>query len=167
LYKLTAVLAAQPSWQTVCDALASNTTLTSLSLNSNRLLPAGTRSVCKALLSCTSLRHLGFSFNEPGVEPALWDLLRAHEALVSVELVEVHERHLPSKAKDEIGRALLANKAGKLGFCHCDVFTLGEETTSLHWPKEASTSDAMLLAGACSRPTRSSRPMGPHPSPPP
>ena len=48
---------------------------------------------------------------------------------------------------DEIGKALLSNKAGQLGFVSCDMFELTEETTALQWPKEASTSDAMLLAG--------------------
>ena len=52
-----------------------------------------------------------------------------------------------SRAKDDIGRALLENKHQKLGFLHCDVFIVSEETKSLVWPKEASTSDAVLLAG--------------------
>ena len=81
-----------------------------------------------------------------GVEPALADPLRAHPALESIELVEAIDRHLPSRAKDDLGRALLENKHQKLGFLHCDVFIVSEETKSLVWPKEASTSDAVLLA---------------------
>ena len=71
----------------------------------------GVRIVRQALLGCTGLKRLGFSYNEPGIEPALADLLRAHPTLVSIELVEALDRHLPSRAKDDIGRALLENKA--------------------------------------------------------
>ena len=76
------------------------------------------------------------------------DFFRQHPSLVSVELVEAVDRHFPNRAKDDLGRALLENKARKLGFLHCDTFVLSEQTTSLSWPKEASTSDAVLLAGA-------------------
>ena len=105
------------------------------------------RTACRALRGTVGLKRLGFSFNEPGTEHALADLLRLHPALESVELVEALDRHLPSRSKDDIGRALMDNKAKALGFLHCDTFVLGEETTSLVWPKEASTSDAVLLAG--------------------
>ena len=115
--------------------------------NNNHLGANGVRIAAKALLTCTGLKRLGLSYNEPGVEPALADLLRAHPALVSVELVEAIDRHLPSRAKDDIGRALTENKAKTLGFLHCDTFVLGQETRSLMWPREASTSDAVLLAG--------------------
>ena len=49
------------------------------------------------------------------------ELLRKHPSLVSVELVEHSDRHLPTRAKDEIGRALLENKSRKLSFLHCDM----------------------------------------------
>ena len=64
------------------------------------------RLIARALLSCSALERLGFSYNEPGPEPALAELLRSHASLTSVELVE-NPRHLPAKAKDELGRALL------------------------------------------------------------
>ena len=144
LVKLTLV----PSeWHMLCEALSTNSTLTNLNLNNNKLGPNGVRVAAKALRGCIALKRLGFSYNEPGVEHALADLLRLHPALCSVELVESLDRHLPSRSKDDIGRALLENKAKTLGFLHCDTFVLSEETTSLSWPKEASTSDAVLLAG--------------------
>ena len=145
LQKLTAESTAD--WNIVCDALSQSSTLTDLNLNNNHLGPAACAFAAKALLTCTGLKRLGFSYNEPGVEPALADLLRAHPALESIELVEAIDRHLPSRAKDDLGRALLENKHQKLGFLHCDVFIVSEETKSLVWPKEASTSDAVLLAG--------------------
>ena len=134
-------------WMKVGDALAGNSTLTALNLNSNRLGGVGTRIVSRALVTCVGLQRLGLSFNEPGVEPALAELMRVHPALTSVELVEALDRHLPSRAKDEVGRALSENPAKTVGFMHCDTFVLSEETKSLVWPKEASTSDAVLLAG--------------------
>ena len=145
LRKLTTV----PSeWSKICTSLSTNSTLTELNLSRNKLGPVGTRIVAKSLLGCTGLRRLGFSYNEPGVEPTLAELFRHHPALESVELVEAIDRHLPSRTKDEIGHALLANKSKTLGFLHCDTFVLSEETRSLVWPKEASMSDAVLLAGA-------------------
>ena len=145
LYRLSMEMT--PLWKRLCDSLAANQTLTDLNLNNNRLQGTGVRMVSRALLTCSSLRRLGFSHNEPVMEPALVDLFRYHPSLVSVELVEDIERHLPSRMKDEIGRALLENKAGKLGFLHCDLFTLSETTDSLEWPEKASASDAVLLAG--------------------
>ena len=137
----------QSEWQHVCDALGTNSTLTNLNLNSNHLGALGVRIASRALIGATALKRLGFSYNEPGVEPALSDLLRAHPSLTSIELVEAIDRHFPSRSKDDVGRALLENKAKKLGFLHCDMFVLSEETKSLVWPKEALTSDAVLLAG--------------------
>ena len=144
LAKLTVVPA---DWLRVCDAIGGNMTLTDLNLNNNHLGPIGVRIAARALSTCTSLKRLGFSYNEPGVEFALADLLRTHPSLVSIELVEALDRHLPSRAKDDIGRSLLENKAKTLGFLHCDTFVLSEDTASLSWPKEALTSDAVLLAG--------------------
>ena len=137
-------------WSRVCEALGTNNTLTDLNLNNNKLGPTGVRIASKALLGCSRLQRLGFSYNEPGVEPSLADLLRAHPSLTSIELVESLDRHLPSRAKDDLGRALAENKARTLGFLHCDVFVLSDQTRSLTWPKEASTSDAVLLAGVLS-----------------
>ena len=135
-------------WSKVCAALSGNTSLTSLNLNSNRLGPSGVRVACRALLGCTGLQHLGLSYNEPGIEPSMNDFFRSHPSLVSVELIEALDRHLPNRAKDDLGKALFSNPARKLGFLQCDQFKLTDETTSLTWPKEASTSDAVLLAGA-------------------
>ena len=118
----------------LADALGASTSLTDLNLNNNTLGPPGVRLVARALLSCTALQRLGFSRNEPAVEPALAELLRGHPSLTSIELVEKLPRHLPAKARDALGRALLENKAGKLGFLHCDVFSLGDSTDALVWP---------------------------------
>jgi hypothetical protein len=73
----------------------------------------------------------GLSHNQPSVEPALAELLRKHPSLVSVELVEHSDRHLPTRAKDEIGRALLENKSRKLSFLHCDMCVRTFMTASL------------------------------------
>ncbi|KOO22422.1 putative leucine rich repeat protein [Chrysochromulina tobinii] len=131
----------------LCDALGNNHILTDLNLNNNRLGMVGVRIVANALRSCGNLKRLGLSFNEPGVDPALANLLRVHTSLETIELVEKNERLFPSRAKDDIGRALIENKKKKLGFLHCDMFVLSETTKSLTWAKEASTSDAVLLAG--------------------
>ena len=144
LVKLTVV---PTEWSMMCEAFSNNDTLTDLNLNKNRLGPIGVRTAARALRNCSGLKRLGFSFNEPGVEHSLAELLKLHPGLESVELVEALDRHLPSRSKDDIGRALLENKAKTLGYLHCDTFVLAEETTHLTWPKEASTSDAVLLAG--------------------
>ena len=143
------------SFHRLCEAFANNRTLTDLNLNNNSLGMTGVRLVCNALQSLKTLQRLGLSYNEPSVEPALADLLRKHPALASVELVEALDRHLPTRAKDEIGRALLDNRAGKLSYLHCDMFVLAEDTKTLVWPKvEAScwlriASDCFLLASDC------------------
>ena len=119
----------QVNWARFCDALSANRTLTSLNMNSNRLQAYGVGMLSKALLACSSLRWLGLSYNEPGAEvPALASLLATHESLVCVELVEELARHLPNRARDEIGRALMESKVGKLGFLSCDMFNLDEST---------------------------------------
>merc|ERR1711991_77547 len=86
------------AWHKMCEAFANNRTLTDLNLNSNRLGMAGVKTACNALQSLKTLKRLGFSFNEPCVEPALADLLRKHPQLESVELVEELDRHLPTRA---------------------------------------------------------------------
>jgi len=144
LDRLTAIPA---DWSRVCDSFATNVTLTDLNLNENKLGQVGVRIAARALRSCVALTKLGFAYNEPGVEPALAELVRVHPSLVSIDLREHLDRHLPSRAKDDIGRACLENKARKLGYLSCDTFVLSETTTSLTWPKDASTSDAVLLAG--------------------
>ena len=136
------------SWHQMCTAIGANRTLTDLNLGSNRLGGTGVRMVCNAIRNTKTLQRLGLSYNEPGVEPALAEMLRVHPSLASVEVVEALDRHLPSRAKDDIGRALMENKAAKLGFLSCNTFVLSEKTRTLTWPKEASTSDAVLLAGA-------------------
>ena len=83
----------------------------------------------RALLGCTGLKRLGLSYNEPGIEPAMNDLFRSHPGLESVELIEAFDRHLPNRAKDDIGRAIFLNKARKLGFLQCDTVSLPD---SLH-----------------------------------
>ena len=133
-------------WSRLCEAFSNNNTITDLNLNHNHL-GAGVRILSRALVTCSALKRLGLSFNEPGIEPAMSEFFRSHKSLVSVELVEAMDRHFPNRAKDEIGRALIENKGRTLGFLHCDNFVLSEKTTSLVWPKEASTSDAVLLAG--------------------
>ena len=135
-------------WHRLCEAFTNNRTLTDLNLSNNKLGMNGVRMAANSLHSLKTLKRLGFSYNEPSVEPALAELLRKHPALESVALVEALDRHLPTRAKDEIGRALLENKAARLSFLQCDMFALTEETKQLTWPKEASTSDAVLIAGA-------------------
>ena len=144
LYKMLEMPA---SYQRLCDSLSNNLTLTDLNLNNNKLGQQGTKLMATALRGCSNLKRLGFSHNEPGVEIALADLMRVHTSLETLEIVETLDRHLPSRAKDDIGRALLENKKKSLSFLHCDMFVLSEHTKSLTWPKEASSSDAVLLAG--------------------
>ena len=145
LQKLTV---APSEWRQVCDALGANHSLTDLNLNHNKLGQVGCKMAARALRGCIALKRLGFSYNEPHAEPALAELFKTHPSLTSVELVEQFDRHLPSRAKDAIGRALLDNQARRLGFLSCDTFVLSEETQTITWPNEASISDAMLLAGA-------------------
>ena len=141
------VESSKEQWHKMCESFFYNRTLTDLNLNKNHLGMQGSRMCCNALRGCKTLKRLGFSYNEPGVEPALAELLRVHPALTSIEIVEATDRHLPSRAKDDIGRALLANNAAKLGYLHCNIFVLSEKTRTLTWLKEALTSDAVLLAG--------------------
>ena len=135
------------SWRRICEALYYNRTLTDLNLNHNLLGPMGARMTCNALRGLKTLKWLGFSHNEPGTEPALAELLRQHPSLTAIELVEDVDRHLPTRIRDELGRALLERDASNLCFLHCDSFVLGERTRKLTWPAKASTSDAVLLAG--------------------
>lgn len=134
-------------WARLCESIGNNRTLTDLNLNYNQLGQKGVCMVATQLRGASGLCRLGFSYNEPGVEPSLAELLRTHPSLTSIELVEANDRHLPSRAKDDLGRALIENPARRLGFLHCDQFTLSEQVRTLNWGKDASTSDAILLAG--------------------
>jgi hypothetical protein len=68
--------------------LSSNKTLIQLDLQNNRLLPDGIKIVCNALRTCTALKRLDVSYNSPGRETALPELLRMHPTLRSVGIVE-------------------------------------------------------------------------------
>ena len=132
--------------------LGANKTLTQLDVSNNNLMPDGIKIVCNALRTCTALTRLDVSYNSPGREPALPDLLRMHPTLRSVGIVEKEpttrsERtwHLDTRAKEAIGRALLDSPA-TVCYLQCDVFALHEETTSLNWISQAPC-DAIVLAG--------------------
>ena len=83
------------------------------------------------------------SFNHPGCELALSDLLHTHVGLRSIGVVEAEpmsrmERtfHLDARAKEMIGRALLETD-GSLSFLQCDIFAINEKTTTLPWRSSA------------------------------
>ena len=133
--------------------LSSNSTLTHLNVANNNLGPEGIKIMCNALKTCLSLKVLDISYNTPGREAALAELFRAHQVLESVGVVEKEpttrmERtfHLDARAKEAIGRALLASKTHQIRFVQCDVFALTSKVTSLVW-KTSSASDAVMLAG--------------------
>ena len=133
--------------------LSSNKTLTHLDLSNNQLGPDGVRSVCIALRTCISLLRLDLSYNTPGREPALAELMRVHQTLENVGIIEREpttrmERtfHLDARAKEAIGRALLSASTRNIRFMQCDVFALNENTTTLAWGAR-SASDAVMLAG--------------------
>lgn len=62
----------------IARALGSNTTLVDLVLASNSLGPEGTAVLVGAMHTCAALRSLDLSFNQPGRELALAELLKAH-----------------------------------------------------------------------------------------
>ena len=144
MHKLVEVPA---QWFKLCDAIGNSSTLTDLNLNRNWLGPKGVHIAANQLRNMPNLLRLGLSFNEPGSEPALAEMLRAHKSLTSIELEEELDRHLPSRTKDDIGRALMDNPSRCLGFLHCNRFKLSESARTLTWPAGATTSDAVLLAG--------------------
>jgi len=132
--------------------LSVNKTLVQLDVSNNSLGPDGIRAICTSLRTTVSLKKLDVSFNNPGREPALSELLRAHLGLRSIGVVEAEpmsrmERtfHLDARAKEMIGRALLETD-GQLSFLQCDIFSIVEKTTTLPW-KSSSTCDAVMLAG--------------------
>ena len=55
--------------------LSANKTMTQLDLSGNELWPEGTKVICNALKSCTSMRKVDLSYNHPGRENALSELL--------------------------------------------------------------------------------------------
>ena len=115
----------------VCRAMANNLSVTWINLSNNRLGAEGCRVVCNALQSLVGLTYLGLSHNQPNREAALPDLLRMHAGLTSIDIVEADSKCLDSRAKDNIGQALLSNDIGKLSFMVCDSFSVQPETKSL------------------------------------
>ena len=138
--------------------LSANKTLTNLDVSSNELWPEGTKIMCNALKSCTAMRKVDISYNHPGREPSLGELLRIHPTLTSVGVVEAEpttriERsfHLDSRGKESIGRALL-DSPFHLQYLQCDAFKLTEETTKLVWNSNVQC-DAVVLAGVLKKNT--------------
>ena len=132
--------------------LSVNKTITQLDVSNNRLLPDGIKVVCNALRTCTAMRDLDLSYNSPGREAALSNMLLVHPTLRSVGVVEKEpttrsERTfwLDTRGKEAIGRALL-DSPGSVMFLQCDVFALNENTEVLLWTSRAPC-DAIVLAG--------------------
>lgn len=138
--------------KSVGRGLGANKTLTVLDLSSNALYPDGIRSVCNALRTCLSLKTLDLSYNSPGREAALPDLLRVHKTLQSIGVVEKEPQTrsektwwLDNRGKESIGRALLASP-GSIMYCQCDAFSLTPTTETLTWTSKLKE-DAVVLAG--------------------
>ena len=132
--------------------LSVNKTLTELDVSNNKLGPDGIRAICTSLRTTVMLKKLQVSYNNPGREPALSELLRNHPGLRSIGVVEAEpmsrmERtfHLDARAKEMIGRALLESDS-VINFLQCDIFSITEKTTTLPW-RSASQCDAVMLAG--------------------
>ena len=132
--------------------LAANKTLAVLDLSGNNLYPDGIRAVCNALRTCLSLKILDLSYNSPGREAALPDLLRMHKTLESIGVVEREPQTrsektwwLDPRGKEQIGRALLASRGSPM-YCQCDAFSLTESTLTLTWTSKLKE-DAVVLAG--------------------
>ena len=133
--------------------LSSNKTLTFLDVSNNRLLPDGIKVLCNALRTCTGLKYLDLSFNSPGRELALSQMLQVHPTLRSFGVIEKEPTTrsektwwLDTRAKEAIGKALLSSKSCTIMYCQCDVFSLTETTESLNWTSKANC-DAIVLAG--------------------
>ena len=116
------------------------------------MLPDGIKIVCNALRSCTAMKYLDLSYNSPGREASLAQLLEAHTTLLSVGIVEKEPQTrsertwwLDTRAKEAIGRALLKSTHSVM-FLQCDMFSLNEDTTTLDWRSTAAC-DAIILAG--------------------
>ena len=127
--------------------LGGTAALTELDLQSNQLGADGVKAVAGALRTCTALRSLNLSRNQPGGKPdALVALVREHPALTSLAVVEDDDKHLTSKAKALLGDAMRANPAHRLTYLACSSFDLTASTTSLRWTSSL-PADVTLLAG--------------------
>ena len=133
--------------------LSTNKSLTDINLASNQLWPEGIKAVCGALHNCSSLKQLNLSYNHPGRESAVADLLRVHKTLQSLAVIEATPKtriersfHLDARGKEAIGRALIESPT-MVKFLQCDVFSLFPDTASLDWTS-SDQCDAVLLAGA-------------------
>ena len=139
--------------QQISRALSASTSITELDLSRNDLRPPGVAVMCVALRALKTLLRLDISFNWPGRIKELPELCASHPTLQQIGIVEeaptnVWQRvaYLDSRAKEKIGRTLLARAQPILGFLSCDAFSLGETTATLTW-KSALEADAVLLAG--------------------
>ena len=137
----------------VARGLSANKALTEINLSNNHLWPEGVRAICNALRTCSSMLRVDLSYNHPGREPALADLLRVHTKLQRLAVVESAPQtrieksfFLDARGKEQIGRALLDSHA-TLRFLVCDTFRVDEATTTLLWASDQQN-DAVLLAGA-------------------
>ena len=102
-----------------------------------------------ALLGCTvGLKRLGLSFNEPGVEPAMPTSSARTRRSCRSSSSRRSTGICPTAPRTTLGKALINNKARTLGFLQCDTFVLAAGDVDDRLAKEASTSDAVLLAGA-------------------
>ena len=137
----------RPPLFVVAKALSTNTTLTELHMAGSALGPEGTATVVGALKSCAGLKMLDLSDNQPTREQAVAELMKTHTTLETLVVVESEAKHLDSRVRDAIGRALLGNPGSHLQYIECDGFRLGPITTSLRW-KAVTASDAIMLAGA-------------------
>ena len=136
-----------PYWQILCGAFGNNRTLTSLNLTSNGLGPKGVATAARALVSCSELRSLAISQNQPGADVReLAELLGSHAKLTAVELVEKDSEHLPGSAKDTLSEALVGRATQQLAYLSIDKFKLTEETARLTWSSKTPDSDARLLS---------------------
>ena len=124
-----------------------------LDVSNNHLLPEGIKHVCTALRTCTAMRELDLSYNSPGRELALPQMLQMHPCLRSIGVVEKEpttrsERTwwLDTRGKEVIGRALLDSPSPAVQFLQCDVFSLTASTETLNWTSKVPC-DAIVLAG--------------------
>ena len=139
--------------RTFARGLGANKTLTMLDVSNNHLLPEGIKHVCTALRTCTAMRELDLSYNSPGRELALPQMLQMHPCLRSIGVVEKEpttrsERTwwLDTRGKEAIGRALLDSPSPEVQFLQCDVFSLTASTETLNWTSKVPC-DAIVLAG--------------------
>ena len=127
--------------------------LTEIDLSDNGLWPEGIRPICVALRTCSGMQRVNLSYNHPGRDLAIADLLRVHTSLQRLSVIEAPPQtriersfFLDARGKEQIGRALLESNA-TLRYLVCDNFALDEGTTTLLWRSDIQN-DAVLLAGA-------------------